>query len=62
MNTLKKTPSEGGSGGKRGHSNMEHWVYTDEIKAAARLKRRQDDESTTQQGLEEFAEASKSEE
>lgn len=37
---LKKIPTEGGSGGKRGHSNMEHWFYTDEIKDAARVQRR----------------------
>jgi len=32
--------TEGGSGGKRGHSNMDHWVYTEELKAAARIGRR----------------------
>jgi hypothetical protein len=37
---LKKIPSEGGTGGKRGHSNMEHWAYTQEIKDAARTRRR----------------------
>jgi len=37
-----KGPSEGGSGGKRGHSNMEHWGYTDEVKRAARKRRRLD--------------------
>ncbi len=38
-----KSPSEGGSGGKRGHSNMEHWGYTAEVKDAARVQRRFDD-------------------
>ncbi len=37
---LKKIPSEGGSGGKRGHSNMEHWFTTAEIKEAAGRQRR----------------------
>jgi glycine/D-amino acid oxidase-like deaminating enzyme len=37
---LKKIPSEGGSGGKRGHSGMEHWLTTEEIKDAARRQRR----------------------
>jgi hypothetical protein len=37
---LKKIPSEGGSGGKRGHSNMEHWFTTAEIKDAAGRQRR----------------------
>jgi putative addiction module component (TIGR02574 family) len=40
---LKKIRSEGGSGGRRGHSNMEHWAYTDEIKTAARSQRRIED-------------------
>ena len=43
MGGLKKVPSEGGSGGKRGHSNMEHWAFTAEIKGAARVRRRADD-------------------
>jgi glycine/D-amino acid oxidase-like deaminating enzyme len=37
---LKKIPSEGGSGGKRGHSGMNHWFTTAEIKDAARRQRR----------------------
>ena len=37
-----KGPSEGGSGGKRGHSGMEHWGYTAEVKDAARIQRRHD--------------------
>jgi len=40
---LKKIRSEGGSGGRRGHSNMTHWAYTHEIKVAARTQRRADD-------------------
>jgi hypothetical protein len=40
---IKKLPSEGGSGGSRGHSNMEHWAHTDEIKDGARTRRRLDD-------------------
>ncbi len=51
MGGLKKIPSEGGSGGKRGHSSMEHWAYTDEIKDAARSKRRQHDRASVQEGL-----------
>jgi hypothetical protein len=31
---------EGGSGGKRGHSNMTHWDYTEEIKRRSRKARR----------------------
>lgn len=29
-----------GQGGKRGHSNMDHWVFNDEVKEAARKDRR----------------------
>jgi len=35
-----KYPTEGGSGGKRGHSNMEHAVYSGEHKEASRTRRR----------------------
>jgi hypothetical protein len=38
MGTLKQQ-SEGGPGGRRGHSNMDHWVTTAEIKAALRGRR-----------------------
>jgi len=37
---LLKGKSEGGAGGKRGHSNMDHWGTTDEIKATSRKRRR----------------------
>lgn len=53
MSTLKKISSEGGSGGKRGHSNMEHWTYTGEIKDAARSARRRGDSQSVEAGLEE---------
>lgn len=39
MSTMKG-PTEGGSGGKRGHSNMEHWVYSDELKESSKIRRR----------------------
>jgi hypothetical protein len=31
---------EGGQGGKRGHSNMAHWITTEEIKKSTRHIRR----------------------
>ena len=31
---------EGGQGGKRGHSNMAHWITTEEIKESTRRIRR----------------------
>lgn len=39
MSILKGRP-DAGQGGKRGHSNMEHWEFTEEIKVAARKRRR----------------------
>ncbi|HBB86373.1 MAG TPA: hypothetical protein DC047_02010 [Blastocatellia bacterium] len=39
MGILKGKP-DAGQGGKRGHSNMDHWVYTEEIKEASRKRRR----------------------
>lgn len=42
MGGLKHHKVEGGQGGRRGHSNMEHWVTTAEIKGAARRQRRRE--------------------
>ncbi|GAB5386993.1 MAG: hypothetical protein Alis3KO_41160 [Aliiglaciecola sp.] len=39
MGTLKGK-TEGGSGGKRGHSNMTHWAYTEELKESSNVNRR----------------------
>jgi hypothetical protein len=46
-----KVPSEGGAGGKRGHSAMEHWAETQEIKDAARHARRVGDRQAALDGL-----------
>lgn len=35
--------SEGGSGGRKGHSNMEHWQVTSWVKDESRTIRRQND-------------------
>lgn len=43
--SIRKGPTEGGSGGRRGHSGMEHWGFTDEVKEAARKRRRLDDKA-----------------
>lgn len=42
MGLLKHYKTEGGQGGKRGHSNMCHWVTTEEIKEATRRLRRRE--------------------
>ena len=41
MGTMK-LKTEGGQGGRRGHSNMTHWATTEEIKEAARVRRRRE--------------------
>lgn len=40
-NNIKKT--EGGNGGKKGHSNMAHWSKTEVIKQEAKKSRREND-------------------
>jgi hypothetical protein len=36
----KTIKTEGGQGGRRGHSNMTHWTGTEEIKAVSKKARR----------------------
>ena len=38
--SIMKGKADGGQGGKRGHSNMTHWAFTEEIKDASRKLRR----------------------
>ena len=51
--SIMKGKIEGGQGGKRGHSNMTHWAYTDEIKDASRKLRRHSAKRHVAEGLEE---------
>jgi hypothetical protein len=37
---IGKGKLDGGQGGKLGHSNQDHWEYTEEVKEAARKRRR----------------------
>ena len=37
---LEITKTEGGQGGKKGHSNMSHWLTTEELKWASNKIRR----------------------
>lgn len=46
-----KGPTEGGSGGKRGHSAMEHWTYSEELKNSSRIHRRKEDKKEANQGM-----------
>jgi hypothetical protein len=50
--SIRKGPTEGGSGGKRGHSNMEHWGYTEEVNEAAKRRRRIEDKQAAREELE----------
>ena len=50
MGTLN-VRTEGGSGGKRAHSGMDHWFYTEEIKDAARVRRRLADQHLSREGI-----------
>ena len=50
MGTMK-LKTEGGQGGRRGHSNMEHWVTTEEIKDATRGRRRRESKKIIAQEL-----------
>jgi hypothetical protein len=51
---IPKGKPDGGQGGKRGHSNMEHWEFTEEIKLAAKKRRRLKAKSEIKLGLTEF--------
>ncbi len=53
MSRLKR-PTEGGSGGKRGHSNMEHWERTEEIKKATKVLRRKNDKVVIRREVDEL--------
>jgi hypothetical protein len=48
-----KLKIEGGQGGLRGHSNMAHWVSTEEIKSSARIRRRREGKRIVTSELEE---------
>ena len=50
---VRKGPSEGGSGGRRGHSGMEHWRSTDEVKSEAKKRRRLDDQGLVDEQIRE---------
>lgn len=51
---ITKGKADAGQGGKIGHSNQDHCMYTEEIKEAARKWRRLKAKAEVAQGLEEF--------
>ncbi len=60
MSILKGRP-DAGQGGKRGHSNMDHWEFTEEIKLAARKRRRHEAKLQITAALKEMADKDKKE-
>ena len=46
-----KVANKGGQGGRLGHSNMEHWTYTEEVKRAARKRGRTDAKTAVRTGV-----------
>jgi len=53
---IAKGRSDGGQGGKRGNSNMDHWDFTEEIKLAAKKSRRLEAKNDVKEGVAEYHE------
>lgn len=51
---MSKQKTEGGQGGKKGHSNMVHYDYTEVVKAEAKRRRRQEDKKVIKEHLKDF--------
>ena len=49
--SILKGRRDAGQGGKLGHSNMDHWEFTEEIKMTARKRRRLDAKRQIKEGL-----------
>ena len=54
---IAKGKANAGQGGRLGHSNQDHWVYTEEAKEAARKQRRLVAKIEIKSGLEEANES-----
>lgn len=50
---ISKGKADGGQGGKLGHSNQDHWEFTEEVKEAARKRRRLQVKREVAEGLRE---------
>ena len=57
MGASRQKKVEGGQGGKRGHSNMTHWVSTAELKVFSRILRRRAARAEVQHQLADLAPA-----
>jgi len=53
MSILKGKP-DAGQGGNLGHSGQDHWEFTEEIKEAAKKRRRHHAKKDTSEGLREY--------
>ena len=53
MSILKGKP-DAGQGGRRGHSNQDHWEFTEEIKEAAKKRRRHQAKKDTREGIRDY--------
>ncbi|HKP37859.1 MAG TPA: hypothetical protein VJT71_13460 [Pyrinomonadaceae bacterium] len=53
---ISKGKSDAGQGGKLGHSNQDHWDFTEAIKDAARKQRRLDRKIEIRKALREYCE------
>ena len=51
---ISKGKTEGGSGGKRGHSNMEHWEFTEEIKESTKTLRRENEKKEIRKEVDDY--------
>lgn len=48
---ILKGKTDAGQGGKRGHSNTDHWVFNEEINEASRKRRQIDAKKEVAEGL-----------
>ena len=53
--SILKGLTDAGQGGKLGHSNMDHWEFNEEIKLAARKRRRHEAKRQVREALLELA-------
>ena len=51
-----KGPTESGSGGKRGHSGMEHWTDAEALTDSSRKHRRREDKKEADEGVQDEVE------
>lgn len=50
-----RRPTEGGNGGKKGHSNMSHWELTEIIKKDSNKRRREGEKEELREEAENYS-------